>query len=78
MKNKRLRCVLRCIRIPLEIDHKINQICEDREMNYSVRQECLSVRELRPGKSRKKTATGAMWRGDVWANKWARTTRHQL
>ncbi|MGK3539497.1 hypothetical protein ACSLOP_30110, partial [Escherichia coli] len=34
-KQKKMRCVLRCIRIPHEIDHKINQICQDREMNYS-------------------------------------------
>lgn len=34
-KQKKMRYVLRCIRIPHEIDHKINQICKDREMNYS-------------------------------------------
>lgn len=75
-KQKKMRCVLRCIRIPLEIDHKINQICKDREMNYSQCVRMFISQGIKAGKSMKKTATGAMSRGMCGPGQMTRTTRH--
>ena len=75
-KQKKMRCVLRCIRIPHEIDHKINQICEGREMNYS---QCVRMFISQGIKADEKQAedrnedniAGDVW---AWANNQSRTT----
>ena len=73
-KQKKMRCVLRCIRIPLEIDHKINQICKDREMNYSQCVRMFISQGIKAGEKHEEDRNGRTVAGDVWA--WANDQNH--
>ncbi|MFP1453759.1 hypothetical protein ACLB1N_35280 [Escherichia coli] len=73
-KQKNMRCVLRCIRIPHGIDHKINQICQDREMNYSQCVRMFISQGIKAGETQEEDRNGRNVAEDVWA--WANNQNH--